>query len=237
MFKHYFIPAEPRGDWSPEFPASKTNINMGHLMEEFQQYAHQSSEKNIQILATLFLKSKVGTWNTLGKKLQKKLQKRLINQYVPHDAKECTTALFPCEKCGHISDHLTQCTHDYSSDENVSDKEEKELQIRVEQNTIQPFDTSKVAEKIRESLTNFEQLTEFEEEKTEQTCYGCKNNQANQLAHICLEDGAMDPIFTFTFTTEHLVMLISTIKTTGIQLEEDTDDCFVVSSVDEKYLL
>lgn len=84
MFRHYFMAAEPRGDWSPAHPDSHNYTDMGHLAEEFHAYVQTwHGSKSIGFLATLFLRHKVGSakWHTLSKKVQQTLRQRLTSTY------------------------------------------------------------------------------------------------------------------------------------------------------------
>ena len=84
MFRHYFMAAEPRGDWSPAHPDSHNHTDMGHLAEEFHAYVQTwHGSKSVGFLATVFLRHKVGSakWHTLSKKVQQTLRQRLTSTY------------------------------------------------------------------------------------------------------------------------------------------------------------
>lgn len=145
--------------------------------------------------------------------------------------------LITCSRCGRRWDGNAQCYPCISESESSSDSEqesdaEQEVDICVEQIPDYPFYTSKVAAAIRKLLNG----VEFKEKRQENICLGCEENQANQLAHTCLQPGATQPTFTFTVTTTNIDELISKIESAGIELE-DEEYAYVVSSVPVRYLL
>ena len=84
MFRQYFLPAEPRGDWSPGQPIHKQNTDMRHLIEEFIAYIQAGRLQNtVRTNARAFLKSKIGSvdWQTLTSVEKGRLVSRLSGLY------------------------------------------------------------------------------------------------------------------------------------------------------------
>jgi hypothetical protein len=66
MFCQYFMPAEPRSDWSHKFPNDKKKTDMTHLLEEFDNFIKQGRHpqktfrKTVRKNAHVFLTKKIG---------------------------------------------------------------------------------------------------------------------------------------------------------------------------------
>jgi len=84
MFHQHFLPAEPRGDWSPGQPMDGQNTDMHHLIEEFIAYIQARRLQNtVRTNARAFLKSKIGSvdWQTLTSVEKGRLVSRLSDLY------------------------------------------------------------------------------------------------------------------------------------------------------------